>query len=407
MENFNFANRYDIKMKLINWVDQNPFYAGLVVGIIITYIIIRLFLTGTRNQKHKLYTKQQQLSRKLGPLPPFYPNGWFKLASSNDLKVGDVKYVQALGMHFAVYRGHDGKAAILDAYCPHLGANLAVGGTVEDNCLRCPFHGWEFRSDCKCTKIPYSDKVPEMAKVTSYPVEEINGGVFVWYHAEGITKPSWKIPIYTELHDGTMRFVAEDSKHIINCHVQEIPENGADVAHLNILHTDSVVPYTEWCLSHKWSATWKAGENENEHIAFLELDHWLQFFGKTVPYTKVHATVKQVGPGSVFLKLDSAVGKLLMAQSVTPIAVMKQQVIHTIYAEKWVPNFFARIVFYAFITQFDRDGPIWNNKTYQVRPLLVKEDGNINQFRRWYTKFYSSPENVKKESIIGSTCTDW
>jgi len=146
---------------------------------------------------------------------------------------------------------------------------------------------------------------------------------------------------------------------------------------------------------------------KNEHIAFLELDHWLLFFGKVIPYTKVHATVKQVGPGTVFLKLESAIGKLLMAQSVTPIAVMKQHVIHTIYAEKWVPNFFAKIVFNSFLTQFDRDSPIWNNKTYQARPILVKEDGNINQFRRWYSKFYSNPENIKKESILGSACTVW
>ena len=48
----------------------------------------------------------------------------------SQLKKGDVKPVDALGQHFVVYRGESGKVAVLDAYCPHLGANLALGGKV-------------------------------------------------------------------------------------------------------------------------------------------------------------------------------------------------------------------------------------------------------------------------------------
>ena len=29
---------------------------------------------------------------------------------------------------------------MLDAYCLHLGADIAVGGTVADDCILCPFH---------------------------------------------------------------------------------------------------------------------------------------------------------------------------------------------------------------------------------------------------------------------------
>lgn len=58
-----------------------------------------------------------------------------------------------------VFRGQEGKASVLDAYCPHLGANLAVGGRVVGNCIECPFHGWQFRGDDgKCVKIPYAEK---------------------------------------------------------------------------------------------------------------------------------------------------------------------------------------------------------------------------------------------------------
>ncbi len=63
------------------------------------------------------------------------------------------------GQELAVYRGDDGKAYIVDAYCPHLGANLGVGGQVKGNCIECPFHAWTFRgSDGKCVDIPYTEK---------------------------------------------------------------------------------------------------------------------------------------------------------------------------------------------------------------------------------------------------------
>lgn len=59
----------------------------------------------------------------------------------------------------AVFRGQDGEDYVVDAYCPHLGANLAVGGRVVGNCIECPFHGWQFRgNDGKCVKIPYAEK---------------------------------------------------------------------------------------------------------------------------------------------------------------------------------------------------------------------------------------------------------
>ncbi len=59
-----------------------------------------------------------------------------------------MKHVQAAGQQLAVYRGrNDEKVYVLDAYCPHMGANLAVGGTVKGDCLECPFHQWQFNGN--------------------------------------------------------------------------------------------------------------------------------------------------------------------------------------------------------------------------------------------------------------------
>jgi len=60
-----------------------------------------------------------------------------------------------LGENFAVFRSSDGEINILNAYCPHLGANMAIGGIVRGNDLQCPFHGWTFNgANGKCTQIP-------------------------------------------------------------------------------------------------------------------------------------------------------------------------------------------------------------------------------------------------------------
>ena len=72
--------------------------------------------------------------RKIGDLPPVYPNGWFSLLRSEELAVGGTTSVNALGQNFAIFRDEEGKVHVLDAYCPHLGANLAVGGKVGCVC---------------------------------------------------------------------------------------------------------------------------------------------------------------------------------------------------------------------------------------------------------------------------------
>ena len=70
----------------------------------------------------------------------------------------DMFFCLIQGLHLAVFRDESGQVHAIDAYCPHLGANLAVGGKVTGSCLSCPFHGWRFRGeDGKCVHIPYSE----------------------------------------------------------------------------------------------------------------------------------------------------------------------------------------------------------------------------------------------------------
>ena len=157
--------------------------------------------------------------RKVGDIPPVYPNGWFYVMASHELKTGEVKYVCMLGEQLAVFRGNDGVAHVIDAYCPHLGANLGVGGQVVGSCIQCPFHGWIFDGeDGKCVEIPYCDKVPDFAKTKAWVCLETNHAIHMWYHAEG-TEPTWVPEEVEEIANGSWTYRGF-SQHMINAHIE-------------------------------------------------------------------------------------------------------------------------------------------------------------------------------------------
>ena len=72
----------------------------------------------------------------------------------------------------------------MDVYCPHLGANLALGGRVEGCNLVCPYHWWEYDGDGRNVRIPYSDRTNAKARVRTYPTVDVNGFVMFWYHPD-------------------------------------------------------------------------------------------------------------------------------------------------------------------------------------------------------------------------------
>jgi len=60
--------------------------------------------------------------------------------------------------------------------------------------------------------------VPDVAKVKSYHVCELNGFIYMWYHAEGI-EPSWCVPELEEVTRGEWVFRGR-SEHYINAHIE-------------------------------------------------------------------------------------------------------------------------------------------------------------------------------------------
>lgn len=142
---------------------------------------------------------------------------------------------------------------------------------------------------------------------------EANGFIFVWYHAEN-ENPSWYPPRDEAIGKWTYR---GRSEHYVNVHIQDIPENGADVSHLTALHGDMALGgqyaaqanRSVWNIlgRHKWKATWKVDENQR-HASVLELEHKLEVFQKFIIFgmdVKAHQVMHRLHSIRVF-KLDVA-----------------------------------------------------------------------------------------------------
>jgi phenylpropionate dioxygenase-like ring-hydroxylating dioxygenase large terminal subunit len=86
------------------------------------------------------------------------------------------------GLPFVVFRDQSGEARVLADTCVHRGGSLSKGLIKNGNAV-CPYHGWEFGGDGKCSKVPSLGevtKIPARAKVDAYPVQEKYGIVFAF-----------------------------------------------------------------------------------------------------------------------------------------------------------------------------------------------------------------------------------
>ena len=93
---------------------------------------------------------------------------WYKVAELDELPDGRVMTVSAGGQSIAL--SHiDGNYGALDNHCPHQAGPLGEG-TIENGCLRCPWHGWDFD--------PISG-AGKQADATVYEIEVRDDGIYV------------------------------------------------------------------------------------------------------------------------------------------------------------------------------------------------------------------------------------
>ncbi|MEJ6392153.1 Rieske 2Fe-2S domain-containing protein [Gymnodinialimonas sp. 2305UL16-5] len=108
---------------------------------------------------------------------------WVVVAHSAELDVPrPVVPVSLNGQRYVLFRDEEGALGLIGRNCPHRGADLCFG-RLEDNGLRCPFHGWHFDRTGQCVEQPAEPEGSRMytqIKVPMVPVKEENGVISAW-----------------------------------------------------------------------------------------------------------------------------------------------------------------------------------------------------------------------------------
>ena len=108
-----------------------------------------------------------------------FSQSWFPVCLSQELVVGQVRGFDFLDGRIVVLRGENGVAQALSAYCPHLGADLAVG-QVMGNEVRCAFHHWSYDCSGRCTRTGTGHPAPRSARLFRFPTVEKYGVIYIF-----------------------------------------------------------------------------------------------------------------------------------------------------------------------------------------------------------------------------------
>ena len=320
------------------------------------------------------------------------PNGWFCISRSHELKVGEVQSLKFCEKDVVAFRTENGTPAVLDAFCPHLGAHLGEGGCVRGETIECPFHAWRWNADGTCAESPYAKNVPPNAKETkifNYPVVEVNGFIWAWHHLHK-EEPAWEVPVI----EG---FNGDDEKwgkvyhydYNINTVLQEIAENDVDQAHFPKVHGSPSLPETEAITEGIYkktiAETLMDPSNDSVSEEYKVKDHGMF----TTTFTR-----ESWGLGTVGLRmvnLPPSGGEFIMVNASCPVDNSNSILRWSMRVSKDIEDELGMAIIDGIANGVLDDMPIWDNKSYVSDPILCDGDGPINKFRKWVSQFYSEP----------------
>jgi len=143
------------------------------------------------------------------------------------------------GEDLVVFRDTEGEVGVMDEYCPHRKASLALGRN-EDGGLRCLYHGWKMDvrgNVIEMASEPASSCMADKVKHLAYPTREWGG--FVWtYMGPADSIPEFTPPAWAPTADTRVSI----AKVLVPCNWAQILEGAIDSAHSSSLHSSDFVP---------------------------------------------------------------------------------------------------------------------------------------------------------------------
>jgi 5,5'-dehydrodivanillate O-demethylase oxygenase subunit len=157
---------------------------------------------------------------------------WQPIYVSEELKAGQAMPIRIMGESFTLYRGESGTPYVVDFRCAHRGTQLSVGW-VEQECIRCFYHGWKYDGTGQCVEQPAEESsFAKKVKIRGVPAQEYLGLIFAYFGA-GSAPP---FPRYPELEEEGELDV---SSYLRQCNYFNTLENGVDQVHVPFTHAKS------------------------------------------------------------------------------------------------------------------------------------------------------------------------
>jgi len=337
------------------------------------------------------------------PKPPLSmtPTGWFQVAWSAEVGVGDVIRMRYFDRDLVAWRGESGEVSVMDAYCQHLGAHLGYGGTVVGDRIQCPFHGWEWNAAGRNVCIPYEDRPNLGRRIRVMPTVERNEAIYVWHDVER-RAPYFDVPdVFTGWDDGMTAADYHPAfpdatlfRASLELHPQYVLENGVDFAHFTYVHKVPIVPvFTR--------------QDFDEPVSFV--DFTITFDGTATSAAEIASGVHAINAG-LGVAVTKSWGMIdnRTASAVTPVDDSTCDVRFSVWIARRPgrddeeSRASARRHAQGVIDQFLADIEIWSHQRYTDPAALVAgEYPGFTALRTWAMQFYPEaaaapvPEEMK------------
>ena len=161
---------------------------------------------------------------------PVLDQEWFAVARTIEVPAGRPFAARFLGRDLVLWRSEEGIRAWQDL-CIHRGAKLSLG-SVRDNCLVCPYHGWEYDASGRCVRIPAQPAQPPPVKARANVYHAMEQYGLIWVSVGDAPRD---LPQLSELYDDSYRKMIA-GPYSFHAQGPRIVENFLDVAHLPIVH---------------------------------------------------------------------------------------------------------------------------------------------------------------------------
>jgi 5,5'-dehydrodivanillate O-demethylase len=173
-----------------------------------------------------------EMNERLTRVGPGTPGGelmrryWIPFLPVAQLDENPVQKVRLLGEDLVLYRDLSGDLGLIGDRCLHRNVDLKYG-IPDEHGLRCPYHGWQFNAEGKCTERPM-EATPggEIGKkLKGYPVRVLGGLVFAYMGPlPAPDLPRWDLFVLSN----AMRQIGIT---VLDCNWLQCQENTGDPTH--------------------------------------------------------------------------------------------------------------------------------------------------------------------------------